>query len=509
MSIEKLQTHLNKIACYRSAAALLQWDLETGMPVGAATHRADTLGELTRHILSLFLSARTERLLDRAEKEIRSPEERSLVTTIRREWARARKIPIPLQVRMSRETAAASLIWRQALEENDFKRFAPALNRIIHLSRETARHWGYDSHPYDALLDRWEPGLTTRSLEALIQPLQAYQTRLLERLDQGRHPDAGILKGRFPQKAQETLNTALLETIGFDFNAGRVDTSRHPFSLSVSPGDIRVTTRYRENDFTYSFFSAAHEGGHALYEQGIPPSLYMGEDNGASMGIHESQSRFWENVICRGRAFWVHFYPALEKRFPIFRNRSMDTFWRSINRVHRSLIRTEADEVTYNLHIILRYRLEKELIAGILKTAGLPDRWREETDTLLGLVPATDQMGVLQDIHWSAGAFGYFPSYMLGNLYAAQWDHHIRREIPDLSQLLEQGRMDVPLSWLRERIHRWGKSLLPGQLTIQATGEPLNPGYYMDYLCKKFGQVYQTILPRPGNRDRSTDRKNR
>ncbi len=380
-------------------------------------------------------------------------------------------------------------------ERSDFSRFEPWLEKIIGLVRQQAECYGYEAHPYDALLEDYEPGLTTSQLNGLFPALKEKLSGLVGRITAAkRKPDLNILKKPCPIEAQQVFCRKLAESIGFDFNRGRIDLSAHPFTTGLGPGDTRITTRFEETNFENSFFSTLHEAGHGLYDQGLPSSMDLygtPRASAVSLGIHESQSRLWENLVGRSLAFWKHFFPELRKTFPgMFDRDSLEGFYFAINHSSPTLIRTESDEVTYNLHICLRYDIEVALIGEKMKTSDIPDAWNAAMKKYLGILPPNDALGCLQDVHWSHGSFGYFPTYTLGNLYAAQFFQAAEREWGGFNGLFERGDFTPLRKWLNEKIHSQGQRYKARELCQAATGMELNSYYFLDYLGKKFGGLY-------------------
>ncbi len=479
----------------QSVAELLEWDQEVCMPPGGNAHRAEQMALLAGMVHEKITSPRIGELLavcEQAEYRAGSAEAVN-IREIGRRYRKKTCLPAKLVREIARVTANAHPVWVEAREKNDFALFRPHLERIVALRREQAEAVGYEHSPYDALLDDYEPGERTARLTGLFGALAPKLTDLLRRItDAPLRPDGSVVRRRFPAAAQRALGIEAARAIGFDFNSGRVDPVVHPFCLTVGPGDVRITTRYNENFFNEAFFGFMHETGHGLYEQGLPAAdfgLPTGES--VSLGIHESQSRMWENCVGRSRPFWEFFFPRLAETFPRATSGvSIEHWLRAINQVQPSFIRVEADEVTYNLHIILRFELERALIEGTLAVADLPAAWNEQFERMLGLAVPDDAQGVLQDVHWSAGLFGYFPTYCLGNLYAAQFFAAAQEQIPLLEHGFADGNFLPLLAWLREQIHRRAMSLPPRELVREVTGHELSPSYLLDYLESKFSTLY-------------------
>jgi carboxypeptidase Taq len=419
--------------------------------------------------------------------------DRRLVSETRKEYDRSVKIPPELYQEYVVLASQSESKWEEAKGANDYAGFRPYLEKVIDYTNQFIDLWGAKETRYDTLLDQYEPGMTVSQLDGVFGSLRSELVALSSRISASPHqPDASFLRQTYDKSSQKAFSLYILEQMGYDFAAGRLDESAHPFATGLNPGDVRITTRYLEDDVTSALFGTIHEGGHALYEQNISPEL-IGTTlcTGTSMGIHESQSRFWENVIGRSRPFWNRYFGELQKRFPGQLDVSVDQFYRGNNIVTPSLIRIEADELTYNLHIIIRYEMEKLIFNGGAKAADLPELWNEKYREYLGVSPTSYADGVMQDVHWSGGAFGYFPSYSLGNMYAAQFAHTMERELEGLWAKVEAGELHPVKDWLTERIYRYGKLRSPSELVQTVTGEPLNPQYLVDYLTKKYSDIYK------------------
>lgn len=499
--LRPLTDRLIEIAHLQSAAAVLSWDQETYMPRGGASARADTLAMLQGAAHERFVSPAMDDLLARwmdvETGAIFDPEPdpaaRALLREVFRDYRRARRLPTAFVELLEKTCALAQEAWVAAREAGQFARFLPSLEQIVALKREEASLLGYQDSPYDPLLDAFEPGMTTARVTALFADLKTRISPLLRRVQDSTARINALPSGPYEPEQQIRFGRLALTAMGYDFERGRLDRSAHPFTTGFHPTDVRVTTRVASNDLTTCLFSCLHEGGHGLYDQGLDPAHWgtpLGE--AVSLGLHESQSRLWENCVGRSMEFWRHFYPLLKEAFPdALAPVSLDAFHVAINTVRPSLIRTEADELTYNIHIILRFELEQALIGGTLLPRNLPEAWNAAMREALGVVPAHDAEGVLQDIHWAHGAFGYFPTYTLGNLYAAQFWRQAQRDIPDLPTLIEGGRFEPLANWLRDRIHRWGRTFTCEELLVRVTGEGLNPDHFLDYLEEKYAAVYR------------------
>lgn len=475
---QELRRRAVETATLHSCAAVLGWDEQTYLPPGGIEHRGNQLALLAGLAHDKATDPRIGELLAHCEQSdlVADPESPSAVNV--REWRRRfdreAKLPKSLVEALARTTTSAQQEWAVARGKADFARFRPWLEKIIHLKREQADAYGYNDNRYDALLDDYEQGITTRQVRDLFENLRDDLVRLVERLvTAAKRPNITILHRDFPVDRQRIFGEAAAAAIGFDFHRGRLDSTVHPFCSGIGPGDCRITTRYNPKHFSESFFGILHETGHAMYEQGLDPAHFgtpMGD--AVSLGIHESQSRLWENNVGRGRGFWRHFFPRARQIFhEALRDVSEDEFLFAINNVQPTFIRVEADEATYNLHILLRFEIEEELINGRLDVADIPNAWNDRMVRFLGIMPPDDRLGCLQDIHWSAGLIGYFPTYTLGNLYAAQIFDTASREVGDLDTLFKHGEFRPLLDWLRHHIHQHGQRWNAGNLIKRVTGK--------------------------------------
>jgi carboxypeptidase Taq len=413
-----------------------------------------------------------------------------LVRTVRRDHDVERRVPGDLTAEMSRAGSDGYAAWLAARDADDYAVFEPALRRNVDLARRYADCFPEGAHPYDALLDRYEPGATAEQVAALFVQLREGLIPLISQI--AMQPARQALPGDFPVAAQREIGLEMVQTMGFDPSGWRLDDAVHPFASSPAPGDVRVTSRFDDHSLT-GLFALLHEVGHGLYEHGVDPALARTTlDTGVSLGVHESQSRLWENLVGRSPAFWTHWLPRLRDRFPLsLRDVDLDTFMRAINVVRPTLIRVEADEVTYSLHVILRFELELGLIDGTLDVADLPAAWAAKMKQFLGIDVPDDLHGVLQDIHWSEGIIGYFPTYAIGNVLAAQLWQVAQAEIPDLDGELGRGELGALRVWLREKIHRHGRLYTPSELIEQAIGGPLDPAPLLALLRAKYGALYE------------------
>jgi carboxypeptidase Taq len=491
-----LQARAKEIAGYNSAASLLAWDQETYMPPKAGPYRAEQLSQLAGLTHRLGTAAEVGDWLKECEDALppcADEEETAMraanVGEWRRDYDRATKLSARLVEDLARTTSLARDAWAQARRESNFAGFAPWLEKILALVREQAEGWGYTTCAYDALLEGYEPGARAAELAPVFADLQKQLTPLLPQLEKiTGSVDPARLEGNYPTASQREFNRSVAQAMGFDFEAGRIDTTVHPFCTEMGPKDCRLTTRYNEKDFTSSLSGTMHEAGHGLYTQGLDAAQF-GTPMGSyvSLGIHESQSRLWENQVGRSRSFWQHWYPIAVKRWPSLAGLPREEFWLLVNRVKPSLIRVEADEATYNLHIILRFEIEQKLVSGELAVADLPAAWNKRFEELFQIPVPDDARGCLQDTHWALGLIGYFPTYTLGTLNAAQLYAAALKQVPALEGELREAFYGKLQAWMRENIHRHGRRYSPQELIERATGEPTRAIYFMEYLKGKYG----------------------
>lgn len=503
-TLHPLTIRLLEIHHLNAAASLMSWDQETYMPQGGGQARAEQLATLHGLAHDRLVSPDIERLLEQwinpdTGQVIDSPDDqwdepsRAFLREVWRDFSRAKKLPSEFVKRLGRESSLAQQVWTEARKKSDFRLFLPNLRTIVSLKKEEAQYLGYRESPYDALLDIYEPGTTVSSLKPLFSSLKSRLVPLLQQvLNAPTQIDDSFLFRSYDATRQLEFGRLILTAMGYDFNRGRLDLSAHPFTTSFHPTDVRVTTRVYENELPVCLFSCIHEGGHGLYDQGLDPERYgtpLGEP--LSLGIHESQSRLWENCVGRSLPFWRCFYPMLQQTFPDQLGAvALEAFYAAINRVKPSFIRVEADELTYNLHIMLRFEIEHDLIEGRIRIEELPELWNDKMQDYLGITPPSDAEGVLQDVHWSFGAIGYFPTYTLGNLYAAQFYHQATQEIGNLDAEIEAGRLTVLTRWLNQKIHRWGRTFTTEHLIQRITGRSLSAEPFLNYVEKKYGELY-------------------
>jgi carboxypeptidase Taq len=475
-----------------SALALLQWDAEIYMPRGGVTHRGDQMALLAGLVHDRATDPRIGELLNEVESSSlisdREGVETVNVREIRRDYDRETRLPRRLVEEMARVSALSSQAWSEARDADDFRSFEPWLDQTFALAREKADAMGYDGGVrYDALLEDYEPGMTTAQLSELFAELRKQLVPLVDSLRDRPSSNAHLVERDFPVGQQRAFAEAMAVTLGYGLDGGRFDLGPHPFCTTIGPGDVRLSTRYDARNLTSGFLGTVHETGHALYEQGLDPAHFgtpMGD--AVSLGIHESQSRLWENLVGRSRGFWLHFYPQLQGTFEDLRHVSIDEFRAMMNVVAPGLIRVQADEVTYNLHIVIRFEIERALLSGELRVADLPGTWSELYQRYLGVRPDNDRNGCLQDIHWSQSLIGYFPTYTLGNIYAAQLFEAAERTVGPLEEAFAAGDFAALRDWLRENIHRHGKRYRAPELIERVTGNPPNPSALIASLSHRY-----------------------
>jgi carboxypeptidase Taq len=494
---DQLCQFVRETALLQSVEELLGWDERTLLPPRAGAYRAEQITCLSGLVHQRRTDPQIGRWLDELADDPASADPHSdrgaTVRQIRRDYQRKCKLPRSLVEQLTRTAVLGQQAWTEARQHDDFRSFQPFLEQTFELKRQEAAALGFADEPYDALLDDYEPHAKTAEVADVLDALGRELAPLVAAIVASpRQPDREILRRVYPAAEQEQLGRQCAAAIGFDFARGRLDVTHHPFCASLGPDDCRITTRYDERFFPAAFFGILHEAGHGIYDQGLrndwfglPPGSFV------SLGIHESQSRLWENLVGRSRAFWQHAFPLAQQRFPAaLSDVSLDAFQHAVNDVHPSLIRVEADEATYNLHIIIRFQLERALLNGDLSVADVPDAWRDKYRQYLDIQPPNDADGVLQDIHWSAGLIGYFPTYTLGNLYAAQFFGQADRDLGGLESQFAQGEFQPLVDWLREHIHRHGQCYTAAELAERVTGRPLSHQPLMDYLNGKLKPLY-------------------
>ena len=495
-SLAKLNALAAEVVDLRHAATLIGWDERVLMPPGGVTVHAEMAATIQRLAHEKFTSPEFARALEVAAKDVESlpadSTERRLVAATARDHARAIRVPSEWVEKHAHAASAAHQAWKEARESSTYAIFRPHLDNVVSLEQEFATFFEPLAHPYDALVDPFEPGILTSEIQEIFRSLRPRQVELVRAIQEQPVEDAAFLTAEYDERDMLAFSTDVITAFGFDWTRGRQDKSAHPFATPLGTDDVRITTRFDTRHPFEMLFAAMHEAGHGLYEQGIAAmwnrTLARG---GASLGVHESQSRLWENVIGRSRPFWQHFYPRLQKHFPSQLGAvSLDTFHRGINQVKRSLIRVEADEVTYNLHVMMRVEIEIALLTGAISTYDAPEYWNAKTHEYLGIRPDTDANGILQDMHWSIGLFGYFATYTLGNLMSVQLWEKYKKDDERWEERVRRGEFGVLREWLRDAIHQHGRSYQPRELVARATGQPLSTEPYLDYLESKYGELY-------------------
>ncbi len=486
----QIYTHtFRKIADVKYASAVLQWDQETYLPPSGAVFRGQQIATLNEIAHQLFTESKTGDLLTELQsRHDLTPLQRNNVSLSLTDYNKLKKISPEFVKQLSKSISAAFHSWIEARKQNDFSVFKPLLGVLITLKQQEAAMLGYTHHPYNALMDEHEKGATVVMVDKVFAEIQPLLQNLLSQSQSLPTPDDSFLNQHFPKNKQWEWSLFIARRLGFDFDAGRQDISEHPFSTNFNSNDVRITTRIDENDFGNMTWSTIHEVGHALYEQGLPAGEYgLPSGEYASLSIHESQSRLWENCVGRSEAFWTYFFPELKKYFPEqFASVSLTEFVNGINKVKPSLIRTEADELTYHFHVMIRYELEKHLISGDLSVNEIPVYWNDLYKKLLNVDVPDDKNGCLQDVHWSHGSFGYFPTYSLGSFYAAQFWQKAKQDVPMLEQqMANNGDTQGLLTWLRTNIHAHGRQLTSEELCVSVTGSGLNSHSFIEYFTRK------------------------
>ncbi|MCW3080810.1 carboxypeptidase M32 [Segetibacter sp.] len=483
---------MQKLADVKYAAAVLQWDQETYLPKKGADFRGRQLATLSEVAHGMFTDDKNGKLLQELLLKDLSQEQKRNVELTWEDYSRQKKLTPAFVRKMSEAVSASFFAWVEARKQNDYQVFEPKLSLLVDLKRQEAERYGYEAHPYDALMDEYEKGATVKMVDKIFEDVKVPLRQLLQEVQDVQSGDDSFLRQFYPKQQQWKWGIYLAKQLGFDFESGRQDISEHPFTTNFSSQDVRITTRVDEHDFANMTWSTIHEVGHALYEQGLPAEQYglpLGEY--ASLSMHESQSRLWENCVGRATAFWNYYYPKLVEFFPVqFKSISENQFLKAINKVQPSLIRTEADELTYHSHVMVRYELEKRLIEGSLQVKEIPLYWNDQYKTLLGVDVPDDKRGCLQDVHWSHGSFGYFATYSLGSFYAAQLWQQAKKDIAGLEiEIAKEGRTDSLLGWLRTNVHKHGRFYESEALCNLVTGKNLDSTVFVSYLREKLNNL--------------------
>ncbi|WP_057763944.1 carboxypeptidase M32 [Cytobacillus praedii] len=488
--------YVKKMEAYKEALGLIYWDLRTGAPKQGVEQRSEVIGMLSTDVFKMSTSEEMESYItELSSNELNLSEiTKKTLLECKKEYDLNKKIPAEEYKEYVILQSKAESVWEEAKAKSDFEMFRPYLEKLVAMTKRFIQYWGFEGNKYNTLLDMYESGVTVEVLDQVFGQLREKIVPLVHSISQSDQKlETNFLFEHFPKEKQREFSLEILKQMGYNFNAGRLDETVHPFATGLNPGDVRVTTKYDENDFRTAVFGTIHEGGHALYEQNISTDL-IGTPlcDGTSMGIHESQSLFYENFVGRHYSFWKKNYDLLKEYSEgQFDQVSLDDFYRAINESKPSLIRIEADELTYPLHIIIRYEIEKGLFNDELEVKDLPKIWNEKYEQYLGVKPENDGQGVLQDVHWSGGSFGYFPSYALGYMYAAQLKNAMIKDLPNYDQLVEEGNLLPIKEWFTDHIHKYGKMKKPLDILKDVTGEELNANYLIDYLYEKYSNVYQ------------------
>ncbi|WP_139891765.1 carboxypeptidase M32 [Bacillus sp. D386] len=489
--------YIHTMDAFREASALIGWDMRTGAPKKTIDKRSQVLSILSKEHFEMATGTKMERYIEELSKpELKEQLDSNTIAIVeecKKEYEKMSKIPANEYKEYVELQSKAESIWETAKETSDFSLFMPYLEQLIDVNKNFLSYWGKADHPYDGLLDLYEQGMTVEILDDVFARLREEIVPLVKKIgESNKNLETNFIYKSFSEDAQKKLCMELIQELGYDLEAGRLDNTVHPFATALNANDVRITTKYVEEDFRVALFGTIHECGHAVYEQNINKEL-EGTPlcTGTSMGIHESQSLFFENFISRNLSYWKHNFDKLKAVSPEqFDNIDLDTFYKAINESKPSLIRIEADELTYPLHIMIRYELEKGLFNGDLKVADLPKHWNDKYEEYLGIRPENDGEGVLQDVHWAGGMFGYFPSYALGYMYAAQFKAAMLKDIPNFDETIENGDYNKITGWLTKHVHQYGKLKLPLEIIKDATGEGLNPQYLITYLKEKYTALY-------------------
>lgn len=500
--VSKIETefldYVKKMTAFNEALGLMYWDLRTGAPKQGVNQRSEVIGMLSSEVFHMSTSetmaAFIAKLLNEKVNGQLSEITKKTLLECKKDYDRNKKIPANEYKEYVILQSKAENIWEEAREKNDFQLFQPYLEKLVEMTKRFIDYWGYEENKYNTLLDLFEPGVTVDVLDEVFTQLKDGIIPLVKQIaSTSKKLETNCLTQSFPKENQRDFSLDILKQMGYNFHAGRLDETVHPFAIGLNPGDVRVTTRYDENDFRTAVFGTIHEGGHALYEQNISEEL-TGTPlcSGTSYGIHESQSLFYENFVGRNKSFWKKNYSLLKKYAPDqFNEVPLTAFYEAINESKPSLIRIEADELTYCLHIIIRYEIEKSLFNDEIEVKDLPRVWNDKYEQYLGIRPEKDGEGVLQDVHWAGGNFGYFPSYALGYMYAAQFKAAMLKDIPAFDELLATGELLPIKDWFTTHVHQYGKLKEPLEILQDVTGEGLNASYLINYLKEKYSQIYE------------------
>ena len=492
--LELLKERLGEVEDIGRAASVLSWDQQVNMPSGGNEARGRQLATLSKIAQEKLITDEVGRLIDDLKQDLNGADtdEAAFVRVAARNYDKARRVPPSFIAEQAIVTSKAFEAWREARSKSDFSIFQPHLEKVVELVHKYISFFPTGEHPYDTLLDDFEPGMKTAEVKAIFNGLRPKQVKLIKAIASSKQVKDAFLFKKYNEKKLIDFGVDVITRFGYDWTRGRQDKAPHPFETTFSVNDVRITTRYEDDNPLATLFSTMHEAGHAMYEQGINPAYERTPlAGGTSLAVHESQSRMWENLVGRSLPFWEHFYPSLKKLFPSqFDGVSLKTFYKAINKVEPSLIRVNADEATYNLHIMLRLELEIGMVEGTIEVKDLPEIWNTKMQEYLGVTPPDDATGVLQDIHWSGGAIGYFSTYALGNLVSVQLWEKINKDIRNLDDQIRKGDFSELLAWLRKNIHQHGQKYEPQTLVERVTGSKISPAPYVRYLTKKYSEIY-------------------
>ncbi len=494
--LDELKARLGEVSDLGNVAGLLGWDQQVNMPAGGAEARGRHMATLGKIMQEKFTADEVGRLLEDVKQELSDADADSddvaMIRVASRNYDKAKRVPTEFVVEQAMVTAKAFEAWIEARGKSDFSIFQPHLEKVVELVHKYVSFFPPADHPYDTLLDDYEPGMKTSDVKAIFEPLRTKQVKLIKAISSSKQVKDDFLHRRYNEKKLLDFGVDIITRYGYDWTRGRQDKAAHPFEQSMSVNDVRITTRYEADNPIALIFSSMHETGHAMYEQGINPAYERTSlANGTSLAVHESQSRMWENLVGRSLPFWEYFFPKFKKTFPTqLDGVSLKSFYKAINKVQPSLIRVNADEATYNLHIMLRLELEIAMVEGSVAIKDLPELWNTKMKEYLGIVPPNNAKGVLQDVHWSTGAIGYFSTYALGNLVSAQLWEKINKDIKNLDDQICNGDFSQLLGWLRSNIHQHGHKYEPQVLIERVTGSKITSEPYVRYLTKKYSEIY-------------------
>ena len=494
--LEQLKQRLGEVSDISRAVSILSWDQQVNMPVGGNEARSQQIATLSKIFQEKFIADEVGQLVEDLKQELEGADSHSddaaMIRVAARDYDKAKRVPPEFIQEQALVTSKAFEAWREARSKSDFSIFQPHLERVVELVHKYISYFPPGNHPYDTLLDDYEPGMKTEEVKEIFDSLRPKQVKLIKAIAASKQVKSDFLFKKYNEKKLIDFGVDVVTRFGYDWNRGRQDKAPHPFETTFSVNDVRITTRYEADNPLATLFSTMHESGHAMYEQGINPAYERTPlAGGTSLAVHESQSRMWENLVGRSLPFWEYFYPAFKRTFSSqLDGVSLKTFYKAINRVQPSFIRVNADEATYNMHIMLRLELEIGMVEGTIAVKDLPEIWNAKMEEYLGITPSNDALGVLQDIHWAYGSIGYFSTYALGNLVSAQLWEKIRKDIRDLDDQICKGNFTELLGWLRTNIHQYGHKYEPQTLVERVTGSKITPEPYVRYLTKKYTEIY-------------------